>query len=109
VSHEGSFSDFWLILVRQHRHPVHRALHFLSNTAVFGLWLYALASQTWFLLLLGPVVGYVPSWFGHFAFERNEPAAWEHPLWSHLCGLRMGWLIATFQMGRELRWAAEAA
>jgi hypothetical protein len=36
-------------------------------------------------LLLTPFVVYPFAWTGHFVFEKNEPAAFSHPLWAKAC------------------------
>ena len=47
---------------------------------------YALATQTWLLLLLVPFVVYPFAWVGNIlVFEKNQPAAWTNPLWAKAC------------------------
>jgi hypothetical protein len=53
----------------------------------------ALLLTSWRLLALLPVVGYGFAWFGHYAFERNRPATFEHPWYS---------LFADFVMFRDM-------
>ncbi len=39
------------------------------------------------------------AWVGHFAFEKNRPAAFKHPLWSLRGDFRMHRLSLLGQMG----------
>ena len=41
-----------------------------------------LATGSWMLLWLLPVIGYGFAWIGHFVFEKNRPATFQYPLWS---------------------------
>ena len=43
---------------------------------------FALASGRLAWLLLVPLIGYGFAWIGHFAFEKNRPATFKHPLYS---------------------------
>ena len=97
-----TFEDFWPHYVHAHRNPVNRALHYAGTTAVIGT--VALATLTinpgW--LLLAPVAGYGPAWLGHFVFEKNKPATFEHPLWSLRGDFKMYALALRGKMQEEL-------
>jgi hypothetical protein len=43
---------------------------------------FAIATGRWLWLLALPLFGYGFAWLGHFAFERNRPATFKHPLYS---------------------------
>ena len=97
-----SFEEFWPHYVGEHRHPVNRALHYAGTSMAIGT--VAAAAVTWnpLWLLATPVVGYGPSWVGHFVFEGNRPATFRHPLWSLRGDLRMLRLAVRGKMGKEL-------
>jgi hypothetical protein len=96
-----SFAEFWPYYVRQDLNPVNRALHFLGTTlALLALGTSAaLVAPLW--LLAVPVAGYGPAWVGHFFFEKNKPATFQHPLWSLSGDFRMYGLMWTGRMGAE--------
>ena len=84
-----SFEEFWPFYVGEHRDPLCRALHYVGTSLAIGTVATAVltANPSW--LLLTPVVGYAPAWFGHFLIEGNVPATFKHPLWSLRGDLRM--------------------
>ena len=96
-----SFDDFWPHYVHAHRDPRNRALHYAGTTAVLGT--VAMATLTinpgW--LLLAPVVGYGPAWIGHFVFEKNKPATFDHPLWSIRADFKMYFQAVRGRMSRK--------
>jgi hypothetical protein len=97
-----SFEEFWPHYVHAHRDPRNRALHYAGTTAVLG----TVAAATFTLnpgwLLLAPVVGYGPAWVGHFVFEKNKPATFQHPLWSLRGDFKMYLLALRGQMRAEV-------
>ncbi len=54
------------------------------------------------LVLAAPIVGYGLSWVGHFVFEKNTPASFEHPLWSLRADFVMWAKIANGTMDAEV-------
>ena len=104
-----TFQDFWPHYVRAHRHPVNRALHYVGTTAAVCTVIAAGASLNPAWLLLTPIVGYGPSWIGHFAFEKNTPATWEHPLWSLRGDFKMVALALRGKMAAEVESVCGAA
>jgi hypothetical protein len=109
---------FWLFYLRQHSHPLTRAVHYCGTVAALliaaGLLpspfdhlggggaergAKAFASRAAGTLL----VGYFPSWLSHFLVEGNRPATWVAPLRSLRGDLRMLGCFLTGGLSRELR------
>src|ERR1019366_1454240 len=97
-----TFDDFWPHYVHAHRNPINRAFHHVGTTAVIGTFATAAVTINPAWLLLAPVVGYGPAWIGHFVFEKNKPATFEHPLWSLRGDFKMYALALRRQMGAEI-------
>jgi hypothetical protein len=55
----------------------------------------ALYSQQFKLLILLPIIGYGFAWIGHFVFEKNKPATFKYPLYSFIGDWVMWWQILT--------------
>jgi hypothetical protein len=97
-----SFEEFWPDYLAQHRNPVCRGLHLAGTLlGLTCLGLGVLASPVW--LPLAPLSGYALAWVGHFAFERNRPATFRHPLWSLRADFRMLGLTLTGRLKDETR------
>lgn len=79
-----SFAEFYPFYLAEHSNPVCRRLHYVGSLLVLTLLGYTLATQQWLWLLALPVVGYGFAWIGHFIFEKNRPATFQHPLYSFL-------------------------
>jgi hypothetical protein len=78
------FSEFYPHYLREHSNPVCRALHYAGTSLALCIWIYALWSGKYWLLLVGLVNGYAFAWVGHFFFEHNRPATFQYPLYSFL-------------------------
>ena len=112
VKQFDSFDDFWFYL-REHGKPVTRGLHIAGTTLSIGFLAAALAalgkdrrypdSRPLPWLIGAALAGYGPAWIGHFVFEGNRPATFEHPVWSLLSDLKMSWLWATGALEPELK------
>ncbi|NJO13015.1 MAG: DUF962 domain-containing protein [Gammaproteobacteria bacterium] len=76
------FRDFYPFYLSEHRHPTSRRLHVVGTGLVIATLLAALATQRFSLLWLIPVLGYGFAWVGHFFFEKNRPATFQHPFYS---------------------------
>ena len=77
-----SFREFFPYYLAEHSDPVCRGLHYTGTLLAAAVFLYAVFSQTWWLLLVYPVIGYGFAWVGHFVFEKNRPATWQYPFYS---------------------------
>ncbi|MGH9792794.1 MAG: Mpo1-like protein [Candidatus Acidiferrales bacterium] len=103
-----SFAEFWPVYVRAHRHPGTRALHFVGTLAGWSLLVAAVATRTWWLVLVALAVGYAFAWIGHFFVEHNKPATFGHPGWSWLADQKMVGMMLLGRMGDEVRRAASS-
>ncbi|MEJ6020728.1 DUF962 domain-containing protein [Ramlibacter sp. PS4R-6] len=77
-----TFGEFYAYYLTQHADPTCRTLHFIGSTLVLCTLGWVLATQTWWGLVLLPLIGYGFAWVGHFAFEKNKPASFGHPFYS---------------------------
>lgn len=76
------FRDFYPFYLGEHTNRTCRRLHFIGSSLVLVIVALALALRDARWLLLAPVAGYGFAWVGHFAFEKNRPATFKHPLYS---------------------------
>lgn len=89
----SSFAEFYPFYLAEHRDSSCRRLHFVGTSLVIALLAYTVASGSWLLLLAVPVAGYAFAWVGHFVFEKNRPATFQHPFYS---------LLGDFVMYRDM-------
>jgi hypothetical protein len=80
----ASFREFYPFYLSEHRHPVSRRLHFFGSCGVLVLVGAAAATGNPWLLLAALLCGYGFAWVGHFFFEKNRPATFQHPLYSFI-------------------------
>jgi hypothetical protein len=97
----SSFEEFWPYYVAQHLDPANQALHFLGTSLALAALAAAATLSPWWGLA-APLAGYGPAWIGHYAFEKNKPATFRHPLWSLRGDLRMYALLWRDRMEPEL-------
>ena len=88
-----SFADFYPFYLSEHQNATSRRLHVLGTSLALGFVLLALASQNACWLLVALVQGYAFAWVGHFFFEHNRPATFQHPFYS---------LLGDFVMYRDM-------
>ena len=85
----NSFAEFYPYYLGEHSNSTCRRLHFIGTSLVILLVAVAwVVGSAWWLLAL-PVAGYGFAWVGHFFFEKNRPATFQHPLYSLLGGFVM--------------------
>ena len=96
------FKTFFPYYLREHAHPLCRALHYIGTTLVIALAAYAIGTAHYVYLLGLPVVGYFFAWVGHFFIEKNKPATFTYPLWSLIGDFKMYFLFITGRMGPAL-------
>ena|SRR5690554_820892 len=78
-----SFAEFYPYYLSEHENRTSRRLHFCGTLGVLSIAACALFGviNAWWLLAL-PVCGYGFAWLGHFVFEKNRPATFQHPFYS---------------------------
>lgn len=84
MSRFNSFREFYSFYLSEHSDRACRRLHFIGTVLVIATLVYALSSGRLVLLWLLPVFGYGFAWAGHFFFEHNRPATFQHPFYSLL-------------------------
>jgi hypothetical protein len=89
----NSFAEFYPYYLSEHGNSTCRRLHFVGTTLVIGILAYAIGRGSLGLLLALPVAGYSFAWIGHFFFEKNRPATFQHPFYS---------LLGDFVMYRDM-------
>lgn len=97
-----SFAQFWPIYLGAHRDPRTRAMHYLGTSLALLLLLVFAGTGSWRALAAAPVAGYAFAWLAHAVFERNQPATFQHPLWSLRGDFYMLYLWATRKLPREI-------
>jgi hypothetical protein len=97
-----SLAAFYPFYLTEHSNTICRTLHFIGTGLVISLTITALLTQTWWLFALLPVVGYGFAWIGHFAFEKNKPAAFKQPWYSLAADFMMFYHIITFQLPAKM-------
>lgn len=78
----STFGDFYPDYLREHKNRACRRLHFIGTALVLLAGVYIVSTNRWILIWLIPVLGYGFAWVGHFFFEKNKPATFEHPVYS---------------------------
>src|SRR4051812_37889700 len=101
--------EFWPFYVSQHLDRTCRRWHFAGTTNAILCTLGLLVTGRLWFIPLALVSSYGCAWIGHFVFEKNKPAAFQHPLWSLLCDFRMYAKMIAGTMGEELERARQAA
>jgi hypothetical protein len=89
----ATFRDFYPFYLGEHADVRCRRLHFAGSLLVLVAIGLAIGTGAWAWLWLAPVGGYGFAWVGHFVFEKNRPATFEHPLYSLMGDWVMFWDI----------------
>ena len=91
-----SFKEYYLYYLSLHQNTVNRFLHFIGNmmTLLLVATIFVLDLSLWWFAAT-PFVVYPFAWIGHFFFEKNEPAAFTHPIKSKVWDWIMCWHIIT--------------
>lgn len=78
----NSLAEFYPYYLGEHQNLTCRRLHFIGSSLVLGCLAVLLVTGQWLWLPAAFVCGYGFAWVGHFAFEKNKPATFRHPLYS---------------------------
>lgn len=105
---KANYAEFWPFYLQEHAKPATRYWHYVGSALALGVLIWALATQTWWLMLVVPVSGYFFAWVSHAFVERNTPATFTHPLWSLISDYRMFFLAFTGRLKPHLRAAGVA-
>ncbi|MFC5475117.1 Mpo1-like protein [Paraherbaspirillum soli] len=93
-----TFAEFYPTYLSEHSNRHTRQMHFLGSTlALLSLGALLLTGNLYWLLA-AVVCGYGFAWIGHFAFEKNRPATFKHPLHSFMGDWVMYWQMLTGQV-----------
>ena len=76
------FADFYPYYLSEHSNRTCRRLHFIGTSGALALLVAAAATQIGWFVPAAIVSGYGFAWVGHFAFEKNRPATFTHPIYS---------------------------
>jgi len=95
-----TFNEYYQHYLSLHQNKWCRRLHILGQATTIMVIAAVLYTQTWLLLLAVPFVVYPFAWTGHFVFEKNEPAAFSHPLWAKACD----WIMLKDILTGKLEW-----
>ena len=80
----ASFREFYPYYLGEHSNRTCRRLHFVGSSGALIFLLLAVSTFNPLWLLAGLLCGYGFAWVGHFAFEKNRPATFKHPLYSFM-------------------------
>ncbi|MEW6056296.1 MAG: DUF962 domain-containing protein [Bdellovibrionota bacterium] len=83
-----NFEEFWPFYLAEHSNPMCRRFHFAGTSLALS----CLLTAPFFgakMVLFALIFGYGFAWIGHFAFQKNRPATFAHPLWSLRADFRM--------------------
>jgi hypothetical protein len=83
-----SFAAFYPVYISEHANRTSRRLHVIGTALALCCLLCGLLFDRR-LLWAVPFLGYGFAWLGHYAFERNRPATFRHPMYSLLGDFRL--------------------
>jgi len=90
-----SLKEFYQFYLLEHKNATSRILHFIGTGLLFFILIWAIYTQTWWGLVLIPLVGYGFAWIGHYFFEKNKPATFQYPFYSLASDFIMFWHLLT--------------
>lgn len=84
-----TYPEFYRYYLTEHSNYTCRLLHIVGTTIVLALLLTAIIHLNAYWLIFVPLSGYGFAWFGHYIFEKNQPATFKYPLWSLISDFKM--------------------
>tara|TARA_B100000902_G_C27301317_1_gene912962 strand:+ start:1171 stop:1452 length:282 start_codon:yes stop_codon:yes gene_type:complete len=81
--------DYYEYYLSLHQNSKCRRLHFIGQLVTIFFIVFVLLNKYWLLIPLIPFVIYPFAWSGHYFFEKNEPAAFHHPIKAKISDWRM--------------------
>ena len=90
-----NFKEFYDYYLSQHSNRTCRRFHFTGTTLAIILLVVSIVTKNWNLLWGVPFAGYGLAWFGHWVFEKNNPASFKNPLYSFRADMKMYWEMIT--------------
>lgn len=78
----NSFEEFYPFYLGEHHNQICRRLHIVGTTNSILIVLMALITGYYPLAILALPQAYTLAWIGHFVFEKNKPATFDHPIYS---------------------------
>ncbi len=84
MSRFANFREFYPFYLSEHGNRTSRRLHFIGSCGVLALVVVAIVQGNPWWLLAALACGYGFAWVGHFFFEKNRPATFQHPFYSFL-------------------------
>jgi hypothetical protein len=93
------FYEYYQYYLTLHQNKWCRRMHVLGQFATISFVVATIYLKFWILLLATPFVVYPFAWFGHYVFEKNEPAAFSNPLWAKACDWIMlkDWILGRIE------------
>ena len=79
-----TLSEYYQYYLTLHQNKWCRSMHVLGQLATIIFIIFCFYSSL-LLLVFSPFVVYPFAWSGHYFFEKNEPAAFKHPIKAKLC------------------------
>ena len=95
-----TFREFYPFYLSEHANRSCRRLHFVGSTLVLACIVATVATGNLWWLAGAVVAGYGFAWIGHFAFEKNRPATFKHPVYS----LMGDWVMYKDILTGRIRW-----
>ncbi|HIE15593.1 MAG TPA: DUF962 domain-containing protein [Bacteroidales bacterium] len=93
-----SLESFYPFYLSQHNNFINRVLHFIGTSLVIALFVGALYTKDYKLLISIPAAGYGFAWVGHLFFEKNKPATFKYPLYSLISDFKMYFDLLTLKI-----------